>query len=229
MATPFYVSPEQWYQDKAEYARKGIARGRPIVAMDYEGGIVLMAENPSASLRKISEIYDRIAFAGVGKFDEYENLRKAGVRYADLRGYSYCREDVAARNLANEYSTVLGSIFTREMKPFEVELLVVEVGEQAADSSMYKILFDGSISDHRRFAAIGANAEELTEVLAKGWREGIELRDAILLGRKSLARASNGEGELDEKNLEVAVVDRRRPGRRFRRLAREEIRALLEG
>jgi proteasome alpha subunit len=160
MASPFYVSPEQWYQDKAEYARKGIARGKPIVALDYVDGIVLMAENPSTSLRKISEIYDRIAFAGVGKFDEYENLRKAGVRYADLRGYSYCREDVAAKNLANEYSTVLGGIFTREMKPFEVEVLVAEVGDSADETSMYKILFDGAISDHRRFAAIGDQADD---------------------------------------------------------------------
>ena len=124
MSTPFYVSPEQWYQDKAEYARKGIARGRPIVALEYETGIVMMAENRSATLRKISEIYDRIAFGGVGKLDEYETLRKSGVRYADMRGYSFSREDVAGKSLANEYSNVLGSVFTREMKPLEVAILV---------------------------------------------------------------------------------------------------------
>ena len=127
MASPFYVSPEQWYTEKAEYARKGISRGKPIVALDYSDGIVIMAENRSPGLKKIAEIYDRIGFAAVGKFDEYENLRKAGIRYADLRGFSFSREDVAAANLANEYSTVLGGIFTREMKPFEVEILVCEV------------------------------------------------------------------------------------------------------
>ncbi len=227
MASPFYVSPEQWYQDKAEYARKGIARGKPIVALDYADGIVLLAENPSTSLRKISEIYDRIAFAGVGKFDEYENLRKAGVRYADLRGYSYCREDVAAKNLANEYSTVLGGIFTREMKPFEVEVLVVEVGDSPDESSMYKILFDGAISDHSRFAAIGDQADDLIGVLRDDWRDGMDLPQAVKLGREALGRVSNGASELTESNLEIAVVDRNSEGRKFRRLPNEAVAGLL--
>ena len=227
MASPFYVSPEQWYQDKAEYARKGIARGKPIVALDYADGIVLLAENPSTSLRKISEIYDRIAFAGVGKFDEYENLRKAGVRYADLRGYSYCREDVAAKNLANEYSTVLGGIFTREMKPFEVEVLVVEVGNSPDESSMYKILFDGAISDHSRFAAIGDQADDLIGVLRDDWSDGMDLPQAVKLGREALGRVSNGASELTESNLEIAVVDRNCEGRKFRRLPNEAVAGLL--
>jgi proteasome alpha subunit len=227
MTTPFYVSPEQWYQDKAEYARKGIARGKPIVALNYVDGIVLIAENPSTSLRKISEIYDRIAFAGVGKFDEYENLRKSGVRYADLRGYSYCREDVAAKNLANEYSTVLGGIFTREMKPFEVEILVVEVGDGADESSMYKILFDGAITDHRRFAAIGDQADDLLGVLRDGWREGMDLQQAVKFGRDALGQVGNGASELAEHNLEIAVVDRNREGRKFSRLPSEAIAELL--
>jgi proteasome alpha subunit len=229
MATPFYVSPEQWYQDKAEYARKGIARGRPIVALECEAGIVLMAENRSASLRKISEIYDRIAFAGVGKFDEYESLRKAGVRYADLRGYSFCREDVAARNLANEYSTVLGSIFTRETKAYEVEVLVAEVGEGAQESALYQILFDGSITDHSRFVAIGANAEDLTEILRKEWSDGLGLSEAVRVGCSALGRVGNGTGDLDAAALEVALLDRGRSGRKFRRLPREEIAGLLTG
>jgi proteasome alpha subunit len=227
MATPFYVSPEQWYQDKAEYARKGIARGKPIVAIDYEGGIALMAENPSGSLRKISEIYDRIAFAGVGKFDEYENLRKSGVRYADLRGYSYSREDVAAKNLANEYSTVLGTIFTREMKPFEVEILVVEVGNGPDETSMYKILFDGAITDHRQFAAIGADSDDLLGVLREGWRESMDLNAAVKLGREALKRGNGSGSELNETNLEIAIVDRSRAGRKFRRLTTEAIGELL--
>ena len=228
MTTPFYVSPEQWYQDKAEYARKGIARGRPIVALEFNGGIVLMAENPSASLRKISEIYDRIAFAGVGKFDEYENLRKAGVRYADLRGFSYCRADVAAKNLANEYSTVLGGIFTREMKPFEVEVLVVEVGSERGESCMYKIDFVGSISDHRSFCAIGPDSDELINVLRKGWQESLGLQEAVKLGRQALGKVSNGETDLDDTNLEIGLLDQKREGRRFRRLSREEIGGLLK-
>ncbi len=229
MTTPFYVSPEQWYQDKAEYARKVIARGKPIVAIEYDGGIAVMAENPSASLRKISEIYDRIAFAGVGKFDEYENLRKAGIRYADMRGFSYCREDVAAKNLANEYSTLLGGIFTREMKPFEVDILVVEVGKEPGEGSMYKILFDGSIADHKRFAAIGGDADQLLDFLREGWKDGMALNEAVRLGREALGSVSNGAATLDASNLEIAVLDRQREGRRFRRLPREETEGLLTG
>jgi proteasome alpha subunit len=227
VATPYYVSPEQWYQDKAEYARKGIARGRPIAAVEYADGIVLVAENQSASLRKLAEIYDRIAFAGVGKFDEYENLRKAGIRYADLRGYTFCREDVAARNLANEYSTLLGAIFTREMKPFEVELLVAEVRDDGG--TLYQIQFDGSITDHEHFAAIGSGSEDLRAVLDTGWRPALRLAEAVRLAAQALAKSPNGSANLSEKNLEVAVLERSRPGRKFRRIEPSEVRALLAG
>jgi proteasome alpha subunit len=227
MSAPFYVSPEQWYRDKAEYARKGIARGKPIVAIEYAQGIVIVGENPSSSLRKISEIYDHIAFAGVGKFDEYENLRKAGIRFADLRGYSYCRDDVAASNLANEYSTVLGSIFTREMKPFEVEILVVEVSED--DSSLFQVLYDGSLTDHKNYASIGGDPDELRKVLDRGWREQLSLEDALKLGCKALASANDDVSVLNETNLEVAVLDRTREGRRFQRLDRDRLKELLNG
>ncbi len=229
MATPLYVSPEQWYQDKAEYARKGIARGKPIVALSYEGGISIIGENRSASLRKISEIYDRIAFAGVGKFDEYENLRKAGVRYADLRGYSYCRDDVSVKGLANEYSTVLGSIFTREMKPFEVELLVAEVGSSEAENSLYQVQYDGSVTDHEHFAAIGGEADDLRGALREGWREGLTLAEAVQHARKALLKVNSGSEDLNEKTMEVSVLERAREGRKFRRLDVEEIRELLSG
>jgi proteasome alpha subunit len=227
MAAPYYVSPEQWFQDKAEYARKGIARGKPIAALEYDGGIVLMAENQSASLRKLAEIYDRIAFAGVGKFDEYENLRKAGVRYADMRGYSFCRDDVAARNLANEYSTLLGSIFTREMKPFEVELLVAEVG--SSSSAFYQVLYDGSITDHEHFAAIGGGSDDLRSVLESGWKPAMSLSDAVKIGEKALSKAPNGSGNLSETTLEVALLERARPARKFRRLEPDEVRDHLSG
>jgi proteasome alpha subunit len=229
MSTPFYVSPEQWYQDKAEYARKGIARGRPIVALEYDTGIVLMAENRSATLRKISEIYDRIAFGGVGKLDEYENLRKAGVRYADMRGYSFSREDVAGKSLANEYSTVLGSVFTREMKPLEVEILVVEIKDQG--SALYQIRYDGSMTDMTHYATIGGDADRLGDVIRGGWKAGMSLRDAARLARKALAGSGNGGSvdDLDEKSLEIAILDRTRVGRTFRRVVGEEAQALLRG
>lgn len=229
MSTPFYVSPEQWYQDKAEYARKGIARGRPIVALEYDTGIVIMAENRSATLRKISEIYDRIAFGGVGKLDEYENLRKAGVRYADMRGYSFSREDVAGKSLANEYSNVLGGVFTREMKPLEVEILVVEIKEPG--SALYQIRYDGSMSDMTHWATIGGDSDRLGDVIRGGWKAGMPLRDAAKLARRALAGSgSNGSiDDLDEKSLEIAILDRTRIGRTFRRVVGEEAQALLRG
>ena len=225
MTAPFYVSPEQWYTEKAEFARKGISHGKPLAALDYDDGIVILAENRSAGLKKISEIYDRIGFAAVGKFDEYENLRKSGVRYADLRGFSFSRDDVAAANLANEYSTVLGTIFTREMKPFEVEILVCEVGK-GGDNAYYRILFNGSISEERDFATIGGDADKLKEALGKGWRENMPLAEVVRLGCDVLGRA-NGGSTLDSKNLEIAVLDRKRAGRKFHRLDKDEAQRLL--
>ncbi len=229
MSAPFYVSPEQWYQDKAEYARKGIARGKPIVALEYDTGIVIMAENRSATLRKIAEIYDRIAFCGVGKLDEYENLRKAGVRYADMRGYSFSREDVAGKSLANEYSTVLGSVFTREMKSLEVEILVVEIHDRG--SAFYQIRYDGSMTDSTHYASIGGDGDKLLDVIRGGWSAGMPLRDAARLGRRALAGSGNGAAidDLDERNLEIAILDRMRRGRTFKRIGAEESRSLLSG
>ncbi|HKC50716.1 MAG TPA: proteasome subunit alpha [Myxococcota bacterium] len=229
MSAPFYVSPEQWYQDKAEYARKGIARGKPIVALEYDTGIVIMAENRSATLRKIAEIYDRIAFGGVGKLDEYENLRKAGVRYADMRGYSFSREDVAGKSLANEYSTVLGSVFTREMKSLEVEILVVEIHDRG--SAFYQIRYDGSMTDSTHYASIGGDGDKLLDVIRGGWSAGMPLRDAARLGRRALAGSGNGAAidDLDERNLEIAILDRMRRGRTFKRIGAEESRSLLSG
>jgi len=225
MTAPFYVSPEQMYQDRAEYARKGISKGKPIVAVDFEHGIVMMAENRSAGLRKIAEIYDRIAFSAVGKFDEYENLRKHGVRTADLRGFSFSREDVVCANLANEYSTLLGTIFTREMKPYEVEILVCEVAEER--NTYFQILYDGTITDRRNCASVGGDSDEIQKVLDDGWNEGISLGDAVGLIRRALTSSSNGATPLDETNLEVAILDRRREGRMFRRLDADEVKGLL--
>ena len=225
MSVPFYVSPEQWLADKAEYARKGIARGKPIVALEYQSGVVMMAENRSASLRKIHEIYDRIAFGGVGKLDEYENLRKAGVRYADIRGYSFSRDDVSGKGLANEYSTVLGSIFTREPKALEVEILIVEVHER--DSIFYQIRFDGSMLDREHYAAIGGDDETLIGILSDGWRADMVLKEAVALGKKALQNANGEESRLDERSLEVALLDRTRSGRKFRRLRPPDIAGII--
>ena len=227
MTAPFYVSPEQWLADKAEYARKGIARGRPIVAVEHAAGVVMMAENRSASLRKIHEVYDRIAFGGVGKLDEYENLRKAGVRWADTQGYSYSRDDVSGKSLANLYSTALGAVFTREPKALEVELLIVEIHE--ADSIFYQIRFDGSMIDREHYAAIGGDDETLIGLLQDGWRPEMPLRDAVALCRNTLVDVNGSDDgqSLDAEGLEVAVLDRERAGRRFRRLAPADVAGLV--
>jgi proteasome alpha subunit len=226
---PFYVSPEQIAQDKAEFARKGIARGKSIVVMEYEAGMLLMAENPS-TLSKIGEIYDRIAFAGVGKFSEFDQLRKVGVRYADVKGYSYSREDVLAKALANAYSQAMGEEFARSPKPLEVEIVVAEVGDDRLagheKNAIYRVGFDGSISDHRNFCVIGGTVENLESHLQAQYRPGLPLGDAIRLGRATLERAQNGN-RLQPENLEVCTLERSRATRKFRRLSADEVRGIL--
>ena len=231
MSLPFYVSPEQLMQDKAEYARKGIARGKSIVTLEFDGGILLIAENPSTSLSKIGEIYDRVAFAGVGKFSEFDQLRKVGVRYADTRGYAYSRDDVRAKALANAYSQVIGEVFTREMKPLEVEIVVAEVGDPRfvghEQNAIYRVRFDGSINDEQGFCVIGGTADQLESHLQSSYHEGMNLESAVRAGRDVLGRAENGDPNLGAKNLEVCLLESARPGRRFRRLGHDEVAGLL--
>jgi proteasome alpha subunit len=225
MAFPYYVSPEQMMQDKAEYAKKGIAKGRSIVAAEYADGILLMADNPSVSLNKISEIYDNIAFSGAGKYSEFENLRKAGIRHADLKGYMYSREDVTAKSLANAYSQTLGTIFSQEVKPLEVEILVVAVGVAVADNETYRIAFDGSIIDEKGFTAIGGRSEAVSAYLKERYKPGLSLKEAVTLAKRSID-STTGQDSLPA-GLEVAVLDRNRTGRKFRRLTVAELRDLL--
>jgi proteasome alpha subunit len=227
--TPFYVSPEQLMKDRADFARKGIARGRSVVVMSYDQGIVLVAENPSRALHKISEIYDRIGFAAVGKYNEFENLRVAGVRYADLRGYSYDRSDVTARGLANAYAQTLGTVFTQESKPYEVEIAVAEVGTSCDTDQIYRLSYDGSVADVHGFIAMGGAAEQINEGLQAGWSPDLSLGAALGLAVDQLAQAPAG-GEprtLGADSLEVAVLDRNRPRRTFRRIVGPLLERLL--
>jgi proteasome alpha subunit len=216
MSLPFYVPPEQQVRDKAEFARKGIARGRSIAVIEYSDGLLLLAENPSTALRKISEVYDRIAFAGVGRYNEFETLRKAGIRQADLMGYLYSRDDVNAQALATTFSEALGAIFSREPKPYEVEVLIAEVGEP---NRIYRISYDGTLNDERRVTAIGGKAEALTEALRQGWSEGLSLEAAVALG-ESAFRIAEGR---DPEGWEAAVLDRRNGRRTFRRLTADQL------
>jgi len=225
MALPYYVSPEQMMQDKAEYARKGIAKGKSIIALEYAGGVLIVAENPSASLNKVSELYDRIAFAGAGKYGEFERLRKEGIRYADMKGYAYGREDVTAKSLANAYSQVIGNIFSMEIKPLEAEILVLEVGEDAAANELYRITFDGSIADEKGYTSIGGQAEELKLFMKDKFAEGLGLDAALLMAARALEAAASQK--VKAATLEVAVLDRARQGRKFRRLSQAELRAML--
>jgi proteasome alpha subunit len=226
MPMPYYVSPEQMMQDKAEYARKGIAKGRSIIAMEYADGVLLTADNPSASLHKVSEIYDSIAFAGAGKYSEFENLRKAGIRHADLKGFMYSREDVTGRSLANGYSQSLGTIFSQELKPLEVEILVVQVGVNGQPNEMYRISFDGSIIDEKNFAVIGGRSDAVQAFLKeRNAGQAPALKAAVSLCVSALDQTASQK--LQPEGLEVALLDRNRPGRKFRRLAVADIRQLL--
>jgi proteasome alpha subunit len=223
---PFYVSPEQAMKDKADYARKGIARGRSVVVLQYADGILFVADNPSRALHKISEIYDRIAFAAVGKYNEFENLRLAGVRYADVNGYTYDRADVTARGLANAYAQTLGTIFTETAKPYEVELVVAEVGDDAATDQIYRLTFDGSVRDEHGFIAMGGQAEAVEQALKDRFQEDMPLAAALKAGVGSL-EAQDTERKLEARALEVAVLDRNRDHRLFRRLPAARIEELL--
>jgi len=220
MTMPFYVAPEQVMKDRAEYAQKGIARGRSLVACVYDDGILMVAENPSRSLHKISEIYDRIAFAGVGKYNEFDQLRVAGVRHADTKGFAFSREDVDARSLANLYAQFLGQVFTHEMKPLEVEILVAELGADGKSDQLYHIAYEGTITDEDRFAVLGGETETITDRFAGSYTDGWTL-DAAL--RAAVAALAGPDRTLAPDDLEVAVLSRALDRRAFRRLAHGEL------
>ena len=225
---PFYVSPEQSMKDKADYARKGIARGRSVVVVQYDDGILFMTENPSRSLYKTSEIYDRIAFAAVGRYNEFESLRQAGVRAADMQGYQYDRRDVTGRFLANAYAQTLGAIFTESPKPYEIELVLAEVGDSSENDQLYRLTYDGSVADEHGFVAMGGSAEQLTGALRERYREGMPLTEALATGVEVLGQSQEGEQrELPASQLEVAVLDRNREQRKFRRLVGRRLEELL--
>jgi len=231
MSMPFYVSPEQLIKDKADYARKGIARGRSVVVAEYAGGIALVAENPSRALHKVSEIYDRIGFAAVGKYNEFENLRVAGVRYADFRGYSYDRADVTARGLANAYAQSLGAVFTTEAKPLEVEVVVAEVGREVGSDQIYRLTYDGSVADERGVVVMGGLADQVAGELRERWEPGLDLPAVLQLALVGLAPdpAGGPPRRLGADVLEVAVLERDRPRRAFRRLTGPALEQLLAG
>lgn len=228
MSMPFYVSPEQIIKDKADYARKGIARGRSVIVEEYDEGILFVAENPSRALHKISEIYDRIAFAAVGKYNEFENLRVAGVRLADMRGYSYDRRDVTGRSLANAYAQTLGTIFTETPKPYEVEIVVAEVGDSADGDQLYRLTFDGSVADEHGYVAMGGSAEAITAALSTNWREGMTLIEALRLAVDLLGKhGGDDERQLGPGELEVALLERSKSRRTFSRINRGRLAELL--
>ncbi len=232
MSMPFYVAPEQQMKDRADFARKGIARGRSVIVLHYADGIVFVAENRSQALHKVSEIYDRIGFAAVGRYNEFENLRTAGIRYADLRGYSYDRTDVTGRGLANAYAQLLGTIFSSGgEKPYEVEIIVAELGATAGQDQIYRLTYDGSVADEDDFAVMGGSAEVISNTVGAGFRRDLDLAAAVQLAVGALGAdggSNGGPRELGVDALEVAILDRSRAlPRKFRRIAGERLGALL--
>jgi proteasome alpha subunit len=224
MSMPFYVAPEQLMKDRADFAQKGIARGRSLAAVEFDAGLLLCAENPSRNLRKVSEIYDRIAFAGVGRYNEYDQLRIAGIRHADVKGYNYSRDDVDPQALANQYAQMLGQIFTHETKPLEVEILVAAVGFDRLGDRMFHIRYDGSVTDEDGFAVLGGDAEAIRERLGAAYDDGFDTAGALQAAVSALA---GPERTLGSAELEVGILDRLDEGRCFRRLENGEIDQLL--
>jgi proteasome alpha subunit len=186
---------------------------------------MLVAPNPSSALHKISEIYDRIAFAAVGRYNEYENLRKAGVTYADITGYQFDRHDVTARGIANWYAQTLGTIFTESLKPFEVEIVVAEVGARPSDDQIYRITFDGSVTDEPSFVAFGGQADQVSAALKERYADGMSLSEAFAAALAALSTAGNGEYTAAQ--LEVAILERARDHRTFRRIRAARLEELL--
>jgi proteasome alpha subunit len=233
MSMPFYVAPEQVMKDRADYARKGIARGRAVLVTTYADGILFVAENPSSTLHTVGEMYDRIAFAGVGKYNEFEILRQAGVRLMDVRGYTYDRRDVTGRALANFYAQTLGAFFTESPKPYEVEIVVAEIGTNGEDDQIYRLTYDGSITDERGFVAIGGQSEQVATYLREHHAQGQQLKEALHVAVGALrsstpaGTANNGDRTLTAANLEVAMLERTRPRRQFRRIVGAQLDALL--
>jgi len=234
MTMPFYASVDQLMRDRSDLARKGIARGRSVVVLTYAGGVLFVAENRSNSLRKVSEVYDALGFAAVGRYNEFENLRTAGIRYADVRGYSYDRRDVTGRGLANAYAQILGSSFIEQSKPFEVELCVAEVGATPERDQLFRITYDGSISDEPRFVVMGGTTEPISAALRESYQPDMEMREALRVAVEAL-QAQNGSSSSEDRTLgvdalEVAVLDRtRRPRRTFRRVTGAALAALMPG
>jgi proteasome alpha subunit len=232
MTMPYYASAEQVMRDRSEYARKGISRGRSVAVLTYVDGVLFIAENPSSTLHKVSELYDRVGFAAVGRYSEFESLRVAGIRLADVRGYSYNRRDVTGRVIANAYAQTLGEVFTQQMKPFEVELCVAEVGETPESDQLYRLTFDGSIVDEPDFVVMGGQADAVSSHLRQHFTSGMGLAEALRVGVQALSAvspvtAANGGGQLPAEQIEVAVLDRRRPKRAFRRVVGGALHRLL--
>jgi proteasome alpha subunit len=224
MSMPYYVPPEQFMKDRADYARKGIARGRTLVALQYANGIAIISENPSTTLHKISEIYDRIAFAGVGKYNEFDQLRVAGVRAADLKGYQFSRQDVDARSLTNQYAQILSQMFSEAPKPMEVELLVAEIGIDSKGDRLFHVLYDGTVLDEKGFCVLGGDSESVLERLRGTFKGEMTLKDAL---KSAIAALSGADRKLSHDELEVAVLERNGRRRCFRRIEDSEIKSLV--
>jgi proteasome alpha subunit len=231
MSFPYFISPEQAMRERSELARKGIARGRSVVVLAYDGGVLFVAENPSRSLQKVSELYDRVGFAAVGRFNEFDNLRRGGIQYADTRGYAYDRRDVTGRQLANVYAQTLGTIFTEQAKPYEVELCVAEVahyGETKAPE-LYRITYDGSIADEPHFVVMGGTTEPIAKALGESYTENADLAAAVKIAVEALSAGREGSEprKLGPSTLEVAILDAKRPRRAFRRITGPALETLL--
>ncbi len=225
MNTPYYVPPEQFMKDRADFARKGIARGRALIALQYLDGIALVSENPSSTLHKISEIYDRIAFAGVGKYNEFDQLRVAGVRAADIKGYQFSRQDVDARSLTNQYAQILSQVFSEAPKPMEVELLVAEIGVEKSDDRLFHVMYDGTVLDEHNFSVLGGDSQAVADRLKSGFAVDVPLKEAL---KNAIVALSGSETKLEYSDLEIAVLERNGRRRCFRRIADSEIEAIIK-
>ncbi|MGH9303478.1 MAG: proteasome subunit alpha, partial [Acidimicrobiales bacterium] len=147
-----------------------------------------------------------------------------GVRHADTKGYAYSREDVDARSLANLYAQYLGQVFTHEMKPLEVEILVAELGSDTTAPQLYHIAYDGTVVDEEDYTVLGGDADAILARMASTYRAGWDLSEAVT----GCVRALEGpDRSLSSGDLEVAVLELGRDRRAFRRIENSDLDTLL--
>ena len=160
----------------------------------------------------------------MGKYNEFDRLREAGIRWADGTGFTYSREDVDARALANYYGQHLGDMFTEGQKPLEVEILVAQLGNKLHPTKLYRIAYEGTITDEPRFVVLGGDAETIKDRFAALDESVHNFADTLKYAVSALA---GPDRTVPPGDLEVGILEDRGSRRTFSRLVDARVSELL--